>query len=183
MWTTRCFALCNLNVRHGRDFSNGFLVAEIFSRYYAKEIQMHSYDNGNATRTKRDNWMQLLKVFKKLGLEGLVSEQEVDRIIIGEDGAAVAFLNRVYETLTQRRYAASPQRTHSNRCRQAFLAHVPLFVGQSPRSTKARAASSRARISPRNRVVEGQGSDAVERAAVGGHCEPAANCGGLGERT
>ena len=85
------------------DFSNGFLVAEIFSRYYAKEIQMHSYDNGNATRTKKDNWTQLLKVFRKLGLEGLVSEQEVDRIIVGEDGAAVAFLNRAYETLTQRR--------------------------------------------------------------------------------
>lgn len=93
-----------------RDFSNGFLVAEIFSRYYAKEIQMHSYDNGNATRTKKDNWTQLLKVFRKLGLEGLVSEQEVDRIIVGEDGAAVAFLNRAYETLTQRRVQEPPKR-------------------------------------------------------------------------
>lgn len=86
-----------------RDFSNGFMVAEIFSRYYAKEIQMHSYDNGNAARAKKDNWMQLLKVFRKVGLNDLCTDEQAHLISLCEDNAAVEFINKLYETLTGRK--------------------------------------------------------------------------------
>ena len=86
-----------------RDFSNGFLVAEIFSRYYAKEVSMHSYDNGQASKSKKDNWNQLIKVFRKVGLPDLLSEQEAHHILCCEEGTAVKFISRIYEVLTQRK--------------------------------------------------------------------------------
>ena len=84
-----------------RDFANGFLVAEIFSRYFDKAIQMHSFDNGTAIRVKKDNWGQLTKFFKKQGLD-MVTNEEVTSIIHCEEGAVANFIKRVYQTLTQR---------------------------------------------------------------------------------
>lgn len=88
------------------DFSNGFLVAEIFSRYYDKDIQMHSFDNGNGTAAKKDNWAQLLKFFRKRNIQPgdmPISQDEVDEIIHCRNGAVVIFLNKVYEFLSGRK--------------------------------------------------------------------------------
>lgn len=89
------------NVR--RDFANGFLVAEIVSRYYSRDISMHSFDNGDAAMKKRDHWAQLLKVFRKLGLSHLINEVEANHIACLEEGAAVKFLSKMYEEFTQRK--------------------------------------------------------------------------------
>ncbi|RYG63986.1 hypothetical protein EON64_14875, partial [archaeon] len=85
----------------------GFLVAEIFSRYYAKDVQMHSYDNGTASKAKKDNWAQLLKVFRKVGLSDLLSEQEAHWIASLEEGVVARFLCKAYEALTQRTLSLS----------------------------------------------------------------------------
>ena len=65
-----------------RDFANGFLVAEIFSRYYA-DLAMFGFHNGTSLATKRDNWNQLLRFFVKKGIEpgGPVTKAEVEEII------------------------------------------------------------------------------------------------------
>jgi hypothetical protein len=36
--------------------ANGFLVAEILSRYFPKEINTYTFDNGLKREKRRDNW-------------------------------------------------------------------------------------------------------------------------------
>ncbi|OQR80750.1 hypothetical protein THRCLA_11937, partial [Thraustotheca clavata] len=86
-----------------RDFSNGFLIAEILSRYYDKDISMHSFDNGIGLKVKKDNWDQLLKFMAKLAdFEPLGGKQEADAVMHCENGAAVAYLGKLYQCLTKR---------------------------------------------------------------------------------
>lgn len=47
-----------------RDFSNGFLFAEVLSRYYPGDIEMHSFENVTSVERKRANWVVLEKLFK-----------------------------------------------------------------------------------------------------------------------
>ena len=61
-----------------RDFSNGFLVAEIFSRYYVSDVEMHSYDNGTSLQKKLDNWGQLNKFFVKRGIK--IERETIDDV-------------------------------------------------------------------------------------------------------
>ena len=86
-----------------RDFSNGFLVAEIVSRYYSRSISMHSFDNGNAAHAKKDNWIQLMKIFRKVGLGDICDADEAHCIACCEDGMAAKFVVKLYEALTNRK--------------------------------------------------------------------------------
>ena len=42
-----------------RDLSNGYLVAEIFSRYYPTEIKVDVFYNGQSRARKVDNWVSV----------------------------------------------------------------------------------------------------------------------------
>lgn len=59
-WETKDFIACIFALH--RDFSNGYLVAEIFSWYFPEEIEMHSYDNGTSLPSRQGNWSQLQRV-------------------------------------------------------------------------------------------------------------------------
>jgi len=83
-----------------RDFSNGFLVAEIFSWYYPQDIQMHSYDNGTSLPTKLGNWSQLQRFFVKKNLE--IPKGMIDGTIHCKIGAAELLLHTIYTLLANR---------------------------------------------------------------------------------
>jgi len=83
-----------------RDFANGFLMAEIFTRYFPGDISMHTFDNGHKLACKRDNWEQLHRFFKKRNLP--ISKNDFEPIMEAENGAAIALLIKVYTMLTKR---------------------------------------------------------------------------------
>lgn len=87
-------------------------MAEIFSRYFDKDVQMHSFDNGHAIAVKKDNWAQLLKFFKKRNIRPAgepVTQDEVDAIVHCRPGAVILFINKVYELLSGRKVQAPPE--------------------------------------------------------------------------
>ena len=51
------------NVR--RDFSNGYVIAQVLQHYYPKDIELPEYRNGDSLPTKVANWHQLELFFKK----------------------------------------------------------------------------------------------------------------------
>ncbi|KAL0231388.1 hypothetical protein GEMRC1_010792 [Eukaryota sp. GEM-RC1] len=89
-----------------RDFSNGFLIAEIFSRYYPQDIQLHSFENGHSAARKKDNWSLLCRVFVKRQIP--FSNSLIDDVIFCKPGAALSLVNEFYSFLTKRPLPIQP---------------------------------------------------------------------------
>jgi hypothetical protein len=88
-----------------RDFANGFLVAEIMSRYYPN-FQMHSFDNGNELRRKMSNWEHLDRLFTKLGIP--ITKKNWEPVMHNAPGAALEFLKHLYQMLEKRELNIAP---------------------------------------------------------------------------
>lgn len=83
-----------------RDFSNGYLIAEIFSCYYPQEIQMHSFDNGTSIETKTGNWSIIQRFFQRQDFG--IPKEEVEGTIHCKPGAASLLIQRIYTIITNR---------------------------------------------------------------------------------
>ena len=82
-----------------RDFSNGYLLAEILQRYYPQEVALHSFDNGaTSEKRKRDNWRQLEKICKKKGLK--LSPKAIEGVMNCKEEALISLLESVYKKVT-----------------------------------------------------------------------------------
>ncbi|KAJ8382952.1 hypothetical protein SKAU_G00037300 [Synaphobranchus kaupii] len=84
-----------------RDFSNGYLVAEIFSWYYPEDFPMHSYGNGASLPTKLSNWSQIERFLLKQNIR--LPQDVIDGTIHCKPGAAELLIQDIYSLLTNRR--------------------------------------------------------------------------------
>jgi len=84
-----------------RAFNNGFLVAEIFARYFPSDISMHSFENTENYAKKRDNWQQLQLFFYKRKIPIVLSS--IDALILNEQDTTLEFVKQVYSLLTEKR--------------------------------------------------------------------------------
>ena len=89
-----------------RDFSNGYLIAEIFSWYYPNEIVLHSYNNGTSLESKLGNWSQLERFFLKKKL--VIPKELIEGTIHSKPGAANALVICVHSLLTNRKLKYLP---------------------------------------------------------------------------
>lgn len=92
------------NIR--RDAANGFLVAEICSRYYPNDIKMHSYQSCTNTEMKVDNWRQLKEFFREKGLK--IQNPVIEGTIKGLHGSAVELMEHMYELFTGKKVQQMP---------------------------------------------------------------------------
>jgi len=86
------------NVR--RAFNNGFLIAEIFSRYFPADISMHTFSNTENYGRKRDNWAQLQLFFNRRKVP--IQLNSVDALILNEQDTTLEFVKQIYTLLTEK---------------------------------------------------------------------------------
>ncbi|XP_049898196.1 spermatogenesis-associated protein 4 [Epinephelus moara] len=125
------------NVR--RDFSNGFLVAEILSRYYSHNFPIHSYDKGTSLSAKQRNWSQIEKSLQKQNLH--LMKEVIDGVIHCKPGAAELLVQEVYTVLTNRSIR-EVQRPMSDFTDQEYQELLPTVA----RSTASKAIKNNLRI-------------------------------------
>jgi hypothetical protein len=93
-----------------RDFSNGYLVAGIFSCYYPQQIEMYSFSNGTSLQAKLGNWQQLERFFAKEALD--IPKDFIEGTIHCKPGAACSLIERSYTLVTHRTLKYLPSKNH-----------------------------------------------------------------------
>jgi len=81
-----------------RDCANGFLIAEVLSRYYPRDVEMHNYSNGHSLACKKDNWAQISKILKLKGIP--LTQTHIDDTINAVPNGAVVLVEKLYTVLT-----------------------------------------------------------------------------------
>ncbi|XP_006882333.1 PREDICTED: spermatogenesis-associated protein 4 [Elephantulus edwardii] len=84
-----------------RDFSNGYLIAEILSAYFPWDLKMPSFQNGTSLKVKLDNWAQLEKFLARKGLK--LPKDLIYGTIHCKAGIPEILIQELYKLLTHRK--------------------------------------------------------------------------------
>ena len=90
-----------------RDFSNGFLVAEILQRYFGSEVPLYSINPGTCLNVKRDNWNQLSHILIRKNID--IHQDVISDCINQRNGAGVSIVSQLFRLLVE---PTSPTRTY-----------------------------------------------------------------------
>ncbi|XP_074129550.1 spermatogenesis-associated protein 4 [Sminthopsis crassicaudata] len=82
-----------------RDFSNGFLLAEIFSIYYPRDLKLITFENGNSLKSKLANWAQLEKFFSKKHFK--IPKELIHGTLHSIPGVPEILIQDIYSLLTK----------------------------------------------------------------------------------
>ncbi|KAM4837126.1 spermatogenesis-associated protein 4 [Thomomys bottae] len=114
-----------------RDFSNGFLIAEIFCIYYPWDLNITSFKNGCSLKVKLDNWAQIEKFLEKKKLK--IPKELIHGTIHCKAGVPEILMQEVYTLLTHREIK-SIQDDYVNFTDYSYQMNLPLV----PRSTTSK---------------------------------------------
>ncbi|KAF4026086.1 hypothetical protein G4228_018204 [Cervus hanglu yarkandensis] len=123
-----------------RDFSNGFLIAEIFTTYYPWDLKLSSFENGTSLKVKLDNWAQLEKFLARKKLK--LPEELIHGTIHCKAGVPEILIQEVYTLLTHREIK-SIQDDLVNFTDYSYQMQLPLV----PRSTASKSIKDNIRLS------------------------------------
>eukprot|EP00951_Prasinocladus_malaysianus_P024909 scaffold216529_cov52-Prasinocladus_malaysianus.AAC.1 len=172
----------DINAMIFKDLANGFYVAQIFSRFFPDRVQMHSFENGHSTATKKDNWAQIQRFCRKWQGASLPEDLVEDTINCKTNGApdngrglthggcanhllvSRAFLGRVCffcNTCThhsqEKRRAREADNTADNSKPKNYA-----LVGSKPVGTRAPSAKSAVEFGKAGKIQLGEVSDVQE---------------------
>ncbi|XP_006970975.3 spermatogenesis-associated protein 4 [Peromyscus maniculatus bairdii] len=123
-----------------RDFSNGYLVAEIFCIYYPWHLRLSSFENGTSLKVKLDNWAQIEKFLAKRNLK--LPKELIHGTIHCKPGVPEILIQEVYTLLTHREIR-SIQEDYPNFTDYSYQMRLPLV----PRSTLSKSIKDNIRLS------------------------------------
>lgn len=94
------------NIR--KDFSNGFLIAQIFSRYYPEYFPMHTIENGFSTTCRKNNWRLIDLYLQKGSRISEMSLKQENFILFSEESPQATqeilqYLIKMFQELTRRK--------------------------------------------------------------------------------
>ncbi|XP_021512400.1 spermatogenesis-associated protein 4 [Meriones unguiculatus] len=123
-----------------RDFSNGYLIAEIFCIYYPSELRLSSFENGMSLKVKLDNWAQIEKFLAKKRFK--LPKELIHGTIHCKPGVPEILMQEVYTLLTHQE-VKSIQDDYANFTDYSYQMRLPLV----PRSTISKSIKDNIRLS------------------------------------